>query len=677
MKLNDGGSASTKGDRLMKNKRQLSNLVRISRQYGSDTNFIIAGGGNTSFKTKDTLFVKASGTLLGTIAAPDFAAVDRKALAKLWTKRYPVDPTKRSQAVLADLMAARLQPEKRQRPSVETLMHEAMPQTYAVHTHPTVLNGLGCGRKAAQSIRRLFGDSVVWIPYVYPGYTLATRVRKEVARYTEKYGRPPSAIFLGNHGVMIAADTVAAIRRETARLVRAAKKSTRREADLRSVPFDQARAALTAPALRGLLAQGGRSAIVTFAANRETATRLANRASFAAVSSAFSPDHIVFCKHAPLFVQHRANMDRQYAEIERGIAAFRARHGTPPAIVAVQNLGVFAAAATKLSADLAMTAFFDTLKIAAIAESHGGSRFMTRPHIDFIGSFEAESYRRKIMDKTVGQGRASGKVAIVTGAAQGFGKGLAEALAREGAYVIVADINGPLARRAADEICRTHGTNRAKGIAVDVTSGSSIENLLRSTALTYGGVDLFVSNAGILRAGGLDEMSAATFEAVTRVNYTGYFLCVKHTSSMMKLQRRFAPHSLFDIVQINSKSGLAGSKSNFAYAGGKFGGIGLTQSFALELVEHGIKVNAICPGNFFEGPLWADPKNGLFVQYLRAKKVPGARSVADVKKFYESKVPMRRGCTVEDVARAVFYVMEQNYETGQAVPVTGGQVMLS
>ena len=97
---------------------------------------------------------------------------------------------------------------------------------------------------------------------------------------------------------------------------------------------------------------------------------------------------------------------------------------------------------------------------------------------------------------------------------------------------------------------------------------------------------------------------------------------------------------------------------------------------ALELVEYGIKVNAVCPGNFFDGPLWSDPEKGLFVQYLRTGKVPGARNVADVKAFYEAKVPMKRGCTGADVMRAIYYIIEQEYETGQAVPVTGGQVML-
>jgi sorbitol-6-phosphate 2-dehydrogenase len=121
---------------------------------------------------------------------------------------------------------------------------------------------------------------------------------------------------------------------------------------------------------------------------------------------------------------------------------------------------------------------------------------------------------------------------------------------------------------------------------------------------------------------------------------------------------------------------LQGSNKNSAYAGGKFGGIGLVQSFALELCPYNIKVNAICPGNFYDGPLWSDPERGLFVQYLNAGKVPGAKTVEDVKEFYLSKSPIHRGCLPSDVAKAILYAVEQTFETGQAIAVTGGQAML-
>jgi sorbitol-6-phosphate 2-dehydrogenase len=200
--------------------------------------------------------------------------------------------------------------------------------------------------------------------------------------------------------------------------------------------------------------------------------------------------------------------------------------------------------------------------------------------------------------------------------------------------------------------------------------------MCNAVAESAGGLDLCVSNAGVLRAGSVLSQDLADFQFVTGINYTGFFIISKYVSRLLAVQHLTAKRWMTDIIQINSKSGLEGSNKNGAYAGGKFGGIGLVASFALELVEYNIKVNAVCPGNFLDGPLWSHPEKGLFVQYLRAGKVPGAKTVADVRSFYESKVPMQRGCTGKDLARAICYLVEQEYETGQAVPVTGGQVML-
>lgn len=277
-------------------------------------------------------------------------------------------------------------------------------------------------------------------------------------------------------------------------------------------------------------------------------------------------------------------------------------------------------------------------------------------------------------DKARG-GRIQGKVAIVTGAAQGIGEGIAKDFAKEGAYVVVADTNLEKAGSVAEEINRTHGAGKAIAIQTDVADESSVRNMVKKTVQSYGGIDILVCNAGVVRAGGVKTMGLEDFMFVTKVNYIGYFLCVKHVARVMAEQHKRDSSRIMDIIQINSKSGLQGSYKNAAYAGSKFGGVGLTQSFALELLEDGIKVNAICPGNYFDGPLWTDPKDGLFVQYLREGKVAGARTVEDVRRHYESKVPMRRGCKVEDIMHAIYYVIEQSYETGQAIPVAGGQVM--
>lgn len=269
-------------------------------------------------------------------------------------------------------------------------------------------------------------------------------------------------------------------------------------------------------------------------------------------------------------------------------------------------------------------------------------------------------------------GRLSGKIAIVTGGAQGFGFGIAQELISEGAQVVIAN-RGEKAGLAAVEKLGDHSAFAQ----CDVSVPESCRNLMIKAVEIFGGIDIFISNAGVLKAGALPNMTPEDFQAVTNIDYNGYFFCTKYVSEIMKAEYEADKSRFYDIIQINSKSGLVGSKANFAYAGAKFGGIGLTQSFALELVDWNIKVNSVCPGNYYDGPLWSDPEKGLFVQYLAAGKVPGAKTVEDVRAYYLAKSPIHRGCTPKDVSKAIFYCVEQEFETGQAIPVTGGQTMLN
>jgi NAD(P)-dependent dehydrogenase (short-subunit alcohol dehydrogenase family) len=311
-------------------------------------------------------------------------------------------------------------------------------------------------------------------------------------------------------------------------------------------------------------------------------------------------------------------------------------------------------------------------EVGTIAVAH------TKPHADkILVSLRAGKALPGPESAPASAGRLTGCVAVVTGSAQGFGRGIAEELAGHGAMVTIADVNDPLGQACAKELCARFGEGCATYAHADVTSLASTQEMLRHTVCAFGGVDLFIANAGVLKAGSLEEMDERGFDLVTNVNYKAFFVGTKAVSAIMKQQHAFDKDHFMDIIQVNSKSGLQGSNKNFAYAGSKFGSIGLAQSFAMELVDFNIKVNVVCPGNFFEGPLWSDPEKGLFVQYLRAGKVPGAKTIEDVRQSYVSKVPMKRGCSPTDVTRAIVYLHEQLYETGQALPVTGGQVMLN
>lgn len=369
-------------------------------------------------------------------------------------------------------------------------------------------------------------------------------------------------------------------------------------------------------------------------------------------------------KEAPLLLQSFLTKYKEYS----------GKEALPLQIVVIQNYGVLAAASSSEIADKILGEFENFVLPEENTKGLSGSEPF-KANLRGESEYTEISIRKDTISSLLSQSLVQ-KICIVTGGARGFGEGIARELVKENANVIIADANSEIALETSRELSEYCTDNHVMAICTDVSDAGSVRRMVYETVLKFGGIDILISNAGILRAGGLDEMDQETFAAVTKVNYEGYFLCVKYVSSVMKLQNQYKPDHFSDIIQINSKSGLKGSNRNFAYSGGKFGGIGLTQSFALELAPYRIKVNSICPGNFFEGPLWSDPVNGLFVQYLKAGKVPGASTIEDVKRYYERQVPLGRGCSVEDLMKAIYYVIMQNYETGQAIPVTGGQEML-
>lgn len=649
----------------------LENLIKISQFYGKNPEMVIAGGGNTSYKNDENIWVKASGHALATITEEGFAKLDRKKLGLISERTYCADSFERERQIKDDLMEATIT--KDRRPLVETLMHDVIEYAYVVHLHPTKVNGLMCGNEVEKYLDELFGDQVVYIPYIDPGYVLFKEVEKQLSEFKAEKGKAAQIIFLQNHGIFVAADSIDEIETIYNDVFAKLNGALKEELSEETLPIRDDIAEFV-PAIRMMVSEEEIKTL-KIRNNAVIAQFAKDAAAFEKVAKPFTPDLIVYCKSKYVFIEDTENVEDLLKEAKEKIAAFISTNGFAPKVILLKGIGLLAVGDHAAQCDTILDVYEDAMKISAYSESFGGLHFMTAEQIAFIDTWEVENYRRKIAAGT-SVGRVQNKTIIVTGAAMGFGEGIARHLTEEGANIVVADINEEVGQKTAAELAAMNGNNRAIFVKTNVADMDSLANLMKETVATFGGLDVFVSNAGVLRAGGLDEMTPENFEFVTKINYNAYFYCTKVASKILKLQNAYKPDYYSDIIQVNSKSGLKGSKKNFAYAGGKFGGIGLTQSFALELAPDKIKVNAVCPGNFYEGPLWSDPENGLFIQYLNAGKVPGAKTIDDVKQFYLDQVPLGKGCSPKDVVKGILYLIDQENETGQALPISGGQSML-
>ena len=650
----------------------IKQLIEISRKYGSDSRYVIAGGGNTSYKDDKKIWVKASGHALATITEDGFAVLDRKKLNVISEKKYSANAAKREEEVKDDLAVACIT--KDHRPSVETSMHNAIEYPFIVHLHPTMVNGLMCSKNAEKETKKLFGEDAVYIPYTDPGYVLFKEVETRINNYKKKNGRHPSVVMLQNHGIFVGANTTKEIESIYKKVIDKIEKQAKVKLTAKNEKISDS-IQETIPAIRMMLSKQNGLKTLKVRNNSLIKKFASSQKEFAKIAAPFTPDAIVYCKSKYMYLSAKSN-EELLKKAQKEIDVYTKKNGYTPKAIIIEGMGLVAVGDNAAGCDIILDVYEDAMKIAEIAKSFGGEHPMTASQIDFIDNWEVENYRRKVSAGSA-TGRVENKTIIVTGAAQGFGEGIAECLLKEGANIVVADLNETVGVATAERFCGLCKSNRAIFIKTNVSDMESLRNLIHETVCNFGGLDVFVSNAGVLRAGGLEDMTPENFDFVTKINYNAYFYCTKAASPVMKLQNEYAPENYCDIIQINSKSGLRGSKANFAYAGGKFGGIGLTQSFALELAPFRIKVNSICPGNFYEGPLWSNPENGLFKQYLQAKKVPGAKTIEDVRKFYMDQVPMRKGTGPEDVTKAALYLIDQTCETGQAIPVTGGQVMMN
>jgi rhamnose utilization protein RhaD (predicted bifunctional aldolase and dehydrogenase) len=383
----------------MDQKMSLEALTEISRYYGKNPDYVLAGGGNTSWKDMsckdtDTLYVKGSGISLANAVPDSFAKMDRKALAMILEKQYPESSDERESAALADLMAARKAGEEKKRPSVETLLHDILPFAFVVHLHPALVNGLTCSQQGEKAAEEIFGKDAVWIAPVNPGYVLAKIVKTAIDGYKSKNGKAAAIVFLQNHGVFVGDNSAEGIKEIYGEIMRKIGARIKRHPDFsdeKIMSIDTKIDPQISDIIKTLTELAG-SAV--FMRGGEIAALVKDRASFAPVSSAFTPDHIVYAGSEPLFSEANTS-----AGILDEWKKYVDKTGRNPKIAAVQGLGVFGVGASEKAALLALELFRDAIKVAVYAQSFGGPLFMTKDKIDFINNWEVERYRANVSTK--------------------------------------------------------------------------------------------------------------------------------------------------------------------------------------------------------------------------------------------------------------------------------------
>jgi rhamnose utilization protein RhaD (predicted bifunctional aldolase and dehydrogenase) len=364
----------------------IQQLIEISRHYGSDSAYVIAGGGNTSFKDDERIWIKASGIPLEGIGESGFVCLSRGKLGKIESNTYSGDPVLREEQVKRDMQEAIISPENL-RPSVETSLHNLIDYAYVVHTHPTLVNGLMCSWNAKEEVDSRFGTDALYVEYTDPGYILFKKVQERIASYREQHGKAPAIIFLQNHGVFVGADRVDDIHslyESVNRRISTGIDTSLPPCDMEVYESGISHAIEAHFSTRGLIVKPVRCAIVDhFSKSREQ---------FRKIDRPFSPDIIVYCKSNYLFLEEHMEADQVRATCEQ----FEEAHGYAPRLIIEEKRGLIAIEENEGSLQTVLEVYTDQMFISYLSDNFGGPHFMSPEQIRFIDNWEVEHYRRKV-----------------------------------------------------------------------------------------------------------------------------------------------------------------------------------------------------------------------------------------------------------------------------------------
>lgn len=379
-------------------------LVELSRAYGSNPELVLAGGGNTSLKLDGHLLVKASGVALANITAEDFVDLDRVALQALLDGDLVSSRDEREAAFKEAVLAARREPGRLQRPSVESVLHHIMPGRFVVHLHATLVNQFSCCREGRRLVEGRLGGEVVWTELVDPGLALAKAVEEGLRSFQRRTGKEPRAVIMQNHGLVVSGRAPGEIQGHIDWLFGELEDiqgqfgpMSKGAPDMLKGGDADVRADVLRRALSRVLSTEDAPATIVFDRSGPVADLVGRCDGLEmAMGGPLTPDQIVYCRSFPMWFstvdgEGGADLERRLAD---AVGEYAKAHGTPPVIVLVPGLGLFASGGTEAEAGTARLVYVDAIKVMAGARRMGGATYLDAGFRAFVEHWEVESYRR-------------------------------------------------------------------------------------------------------------------------------------------------------------------------------------------------------------------------------------------------------------------------------------------
>ncbi|MFH8570350.1 bifunctional aldolase/short-chain dehydrogenase [Streptomyces sp. NPDC017993] len=663
-------------------------LLARAHRLGADPRNTNYAGGNASAKGSaadpvtggevELMWVKGSGGDLGTLTADGLAVLRLDRLRAL-TEVYPGVEREDEMVAAFDYC---LHGKGGAAPSIDTAMHGLVDAAHVDHLHPDSGIALACAADGEKLTAECFGDRVAWVPWRRPGFQLGLDIAAVKRDNPQAIG-----CVLGGHGITAWGDTSEECERNALHLIRTAESFLVERGKAEPfgplldgyAPLDadarRVRAAALAPVIRGLASQDrpqvghfdDSEAVLDFLARAE-------HPRLAALGTS-CPDHFLRTKVRPLVLdlppsapldEAVARIEELHAEYRDAYAAYYTRHAEPdsppmrgadPAIVLVPGVGMFSFGKDKQTARVAGEFYVNAVNVMRGAEA-----VSTYAPIEESEKFRIEYWaleEAKLRRMPEPRPLAT-RVALVTGAGSGIGRAVAHRLVAEGACVVVADLNADSAAAVAAEL---GGADKAVAVTVDVTSEEQIAEAFRAAALAFGGVDLVVNNAGISLSKPLLETTARDWDLQHDIMARGSFLVSREAARMMRAQGLGG-----DLVYIASKNAVFAGPNNIAYSAAKADQAHQVRLLAVELGEHGIRVNGVNPDGVVRG-------SGIFAGGWGAQRAATYGIEEDkLGEFYAQRTLLKREVLPEHVANAVFALTggDLTHTTGLHVPVDAG-----